>query len=177
MVRGILYFFGNLFRLILLFILIGVIYTNKNTKISADGLIMWVFFLFGGYSYIIGSFNLGEYKITLIGEGFSFGLAFAMYALTYGIINYILAHATFFCILILLVLLINRVIEYIRFKDSILMFFNVTSLIYIGIILISLILCLCSKISGALVLCMILSPLELINFTARAFRAEDVLDY
>lgn len=177
MLRGILYFFGNVFRIILLFILAFVIYMNKDTKISSDGILLWVFILGGGYSYVIGSFNIGEYKVTLIGEGFSFGLAFLLYFLTYIIANYILSHAAFFCGFLLACLIVNRSIETFRFKDDIPMFFNVTGFIYIGLILLSTIFCFCSKIGTGLGIFMLSSPLELINFTVRSFKAYDVLDY
>lgn len=174
---GIKYFIGNVFRCLLLLIIVFVLYSKRNSDDDISNSLMWVFFLGGYYSCVVGSFTFGDYKVTLIEEGFSFGAAFLLYAVAYAIVTFILSHVALFIGLAILFFGINRTIETVKFWYDVPIFFNVTSIISIGLVVLSTIFSFSSHVVAGLGMLLFIFVLELINFTSRAFHASEVLDY
>ena len=154
-----------------------VVLMTKKDEDDISNSLMWVFFLGGYYSCVVGSFTFGDYKVTLIEEGFSFGLAFLLYFIAYAIVTFVLSHVAFFFGLVILFYGINRTIETIRFWDSVAIFFNVTSIISVGVIVLSTIFSFSSNITVGFGILIFVFILELVNFNARAFQADSVLGY
>lgn len=173
---GIKYFLGNVFRCIILLIVL-VVLTMKRSSDDISNSLLWVFFLGGYYSCVVGSFTFGDYKITLIENGFSFGLAFLLYFVAYAIVTFILSHVAFFFGLAILFFGINRTIETVKFWYDLPMFFNVTSIISIALIALSTIFSFSSHITSGFGILIFVFILEFVNFTSRAFKASEVLDY
>lgn len=149
----------------------------KRSDDDISNSVLWVFFLGGYYSCVIGSFTFGDYKITLIESGFSFGLAFLLYFVAYAIVKFILAHVALFFGLAILFFGINRTIETVKFWYDLPMFFNITGIISIGLIALSTIFSFSSHITSGFGILIFVFILEFVNFTSRDFKASEVLDY
>ncbi len=100
-----------------------------------------------------------------------------LYAVAYAIVTFILSHVALFIGLAILFFGINRTIETVKFWYDVPIFFNVTSIISIGLVVLSTIFSFSSHVVAGLGMLLFIFVLELINFTSRAFHASEVLDY
>lgn len=174
---GIKYFLGNLFRCVLLVVILVVLVTYSESVDDISNSFLWVFFVGGYYSVCIGSFTIGDYKVSIIENGFSFGLAFALYFVAYSIAKFIISHVAIFFGLAILFFAINRGIETFKFWDYVPAFFKVTSIISVVALIVSTILSFASNIEAGFGILIFVLVLELLNFSARSFQAADALDY
>lgn len=174
---GIKYFFGNIFRFLLVVIILAVLEINQGQKIDSDEILLWVFFLGGYYSCVVGSFYVGDTKVTVIENGFSFGLAFFLYFLAYVIVNFILENASIFMGIAILFFTINRLTHTIKFIDYVPVFFTVTGFISVGLLVLSTVLCFRGTTDGGVGIVIFVLLLEFVNCIARAFQASHALDY